>query len=63
MDGDKEKHPNIVKNGGGDASETGPVSDSANINNALTTVTWTSDKEKDKEGDNEEKKPLNEEQA
>merc|ERR1712003_308511 len=52
---DKEKHPSIIKNNGDlNVSELG---DGANINNDLTTVTWTSDeKEVDEEKKEEEQK-------
>merc|ERR1712003_457398 len=54
---DKEKRPSIIKNNGDlNVSELG---DGANINNDLTTVTWTSD---EKEVDEEKKEKKEEEQ-
>merc|ERR1711976_980502 len=70
-DEDASKHPTIVKSNGANGvngdqpSELSPMSESANINPTLTTVTWTSEDEKNvdkneetNEGTNEEKHPL-----
>merc|ERR1719208_447440 len=38
---DEEKHPSILKNQ--DLNETAMTEDGVNVNNDLTTVTWTSD--------------------
>lgn len=58
-DDDKEKHPSIIKNNGDitdlNVSELGPMGDGANINNDLTTVTWTSDEKDEEENTKEEK--------
>ena len=54
---DEERHPSIIKNGGADDTVLSELGDpeKANINNDLTTVTWTSD-EKDEKVEKEEKK-------
>merc|ERR1712128_258958 len=58
---DKEKHPSIIKNNVDlNASELGPLGEGANVNNDLTTVTWTSD-EKDIDEEKKEKKEEKEE--
>merc|ERR1712223_2265912 len=49
IDDDEKKHPEIVKNGkklenGGD--DVSPMGDSANVNPALTEVTWTAEEKK-----------------
>ena len=50
---DEEKHPSILKNQ--DLNETAMTEDGVNVNNDLTTVTWTSD-EKEELKKAEEKK-------
>merc|ERR1712073_227820 len=64
---DEERHPSIIKNGGADDSVLSELGDGekANINNDLTTVTWTSDEkdEKDEKKDEEKKEEVKEEKA
>merc|ERR1711976_1012692 len=56
---DEERHPSIIKNGGADEtvlSELDPEKENANINNDLTTVTWTSDEKEGKEEKKDDEK-------
>ena len=57
--GDEEdRHPSIIKNGGGlDETALTEAGDAVNVNNEMTTVTWTSDEKEDlkKEESKEEK--------
>ena len=69
---DEKKHPDIVKNGKAktDSEDVSPMGDSANVNPALTSVTWTANEAEKSEkangngtmangGSAEEKAPLN----
>jgi len=65
---EEDRHPSIIKNGGLDETALTEAGDVVNVNNDLTTVTWTSDEKEDlkkdepkedvekKEEKNEEKK-------
>jgi hypothetical protein len=56
---EEERHPSIIKNGNAlNVSELGPMGENANINQNLTTVTWTTEQEEKKD----EEKPLKEEE-
>lgn len=41
---DEERHPNILKN---NLDETAMTEDGVNVNNDMTTVTWTSDEKEE----------------
>ena len=68
MQDEEDRHPSIIKNGGLDDTALTEAGDVVNVNNDLTTVTWTSDEKEDlkkeepkedvekKEEKNEEKK-------
>merc|ERR1719510_2052439 len=66
--GDEEdRHPSIIKNGGLDETALTEAGDNVNVNNDLTTVTWTSDEKEDlkkedlKKEDSKEEKVVKEE--
>merc|ERR1711977_664197 len=53
---EEERHPSIIKNGNAlNVSELGPMGENANINQNLTTVTWTTEQEEKKDEKEEEK--------
>merc|ERR1712203_85051 len=60
---DEERHPSIIKNGGADDSVLSELGDGekANINNDLTTVTWTSDEKDEKEEKKDDEKIIKDE--
>ena len=49
---DEERHPNILKN---NLDETAMTEDGVNVNNDLTTVTWTSDEKEELKKEEEAK--------
>ena len=58
MQDEEDRHPSIIKNGGLDETALTEAGDTnVNVNNELTTVTWTSDEKEDlkKEESKEEK--------
>merc|ERR1711874_769353 len=44
---EEDRHPYIIKNGGLDETALTEAGDVVNVNNDLTTVTWTSDEKED----------------
>ena len=64
---EEDRHPSIIKNGGLDETTLTEAGDNVNVNNDLTTVTWTSDEKEDlkkedlKKEDSKEEKVVKEE--
>ena len=61
---EEDRHPSIIKNGGLDETALTEAGDNnVNVNNEMTTVTWTSDEKEDlkKEDAKEEEKVTKEE--
>merc|ERR1719336_1574717 len=44
---EEDRHPSIIKNGGLDETALTEAGDVVNVNNDLTTVTWTTDEKED----------------
>merc|ERR1711936_1201759 len=59
---EEDRHPSIIKNGGLDETALTEAGDNVNVNNDLTTATWTSDEKEDlKKADSKEEKVTKEE--
>ena len=60
QDDEESKHPTIIKNGGLDDSVLSDA-EQVNVNNDLTTVTWTSDEKDEKEEKKDDEKIIKDE--